>query len=420
VTAESSGSDVHQGLAPADATDRAAFDAMFRAYADRVFEYCATLLGDEKAAAGATQATFIAAYSLIGRLRNPRRMEAWLYALARRECTSKYPGRTELSAPKPDAADADRTGAAATVPDTAEASTIELPACSDSVSRHQATADALAALAALPERDRGILAAFAQLPERDREIVDLVYWRGFDRYELAHILGVSARRAAALLTVAEKNLGRLTERTLLRAAEPGSEHARSLLAVMPTTVWRRTVSLVFDDDQAGSRQAVTAHAGQLDADGFPRQPAPPGLRPHAALATSAVVIPAVAGLVTLGALGGTTSRPGLPAVRDGHHSVTAIRPHPRPAPAEHEPKASPHQVRRRARPAATSGGPQQAVPSPQPTGRPRPPSPSIAPITSAPATAAPSPTPKPTKPGTPSPTTTSHSSGLSSPSSASS
>jgi DNA-directed RNA polymerase specialized sigma24 family protein len=75
--------------------DWGTFTDIFREYAEYVFEYCISLLSDEREAAGATTVTFITAQALLGCLENQDRLEPWLYALARRECTSKRPARWE-------------------------------------------------------------------------------------------------------------------------------------------------------------------------------------------------------------------------------------------------------------------------------------------------------------------------------------
>jgi RNA polymerase sigma factor (sigma-70 family) len=58
----------------------------YRRYADRLYTYCGTLLPDVEAAAGAVHDTFVIAGRRAGQLREPDRLRAWLYAIARREC----------------------------------------------------------------------------------------------------------------------------------------------------------------------------------------------------------------------------------------------------------------------------------------------------------------------------------------------
>jgi DNA-directed RNA polymerase specialized sigma24 family protein len=85
---------------PASA-DWSTFTDIFREYAAYIFEYCVKLLNDEGEAAGATTVTFITAQALLDHLEDYDRLEAWLYALARRECTSKHPARSGRRPPPP-------------------------------------------------------------------------------------------------------------------------------------------------------------------------------------------------------------------------------------------------------------------------------------------------------------------------------
>src|SRR5450756_553161 len=54
-------------------------------YADPLCTYCRTLLGDPADAADAVQDTFVIAASRLDGLRDPDRLRAWLYAVARNE-----------------------------------------------------------------------------------------------------------------------------------------------------------------------------------------------------------------------------------------------------------------------------------------------------------------------------------------------
>jgi RNA polymerase sigma factor (sigma-70 family) len=425
---------------PADAGDQASFDAMFRAHADHVFEYCHGLLGDTDEAAAATQATFITAYSLVRYLRDPRRLEPWLFALARRECTSKDPGRAELQkhagsllAAADQESAAPGSGAIGARGSVADADTDQLAAISDAVADELAAAQALAAFNALPEGDREVLEAFSTLRPRDREVIDLVYWRGIHPTELPSILGISQRRGEALLVAAEERFRRSADRTQSTGIELGEDTPpqleADLLTVLPTArlpagVWRRTVSLVFDRRYRPYRRAVAAHAGPLDAEGFPEQPAPPGTRARRLMVASAVVAPAAAGLLAIAYLAGTSSpSPGSP------HNLALTSPAASPttgsptAAAAARTKAPHH----KAVLPVTALFPAQPTQG-QPTGAPGPlpsPHPSPSSITGVPPTpspkptkSSPSPSPSPTSPSptSPSPTSTSPSPSPTSPS----
>src|ERR1700734_1902055 len=59
--------------------------AAYDRYADPLYTYCRTLLGDPADAADAVQDTFVIAASRLGGLADPSRLRAWLYAVARHE-----------------------------------------------------------------------------------------------------------------------------------------------------------------------------------------------------------------------------------------------------------------------------------------------------------------------------------------------
>jgi DNA-directed RNA polymerase specialized sigma24 family protein len=347
--------------------DLASFTELFRARAAHVFDYCNCLLGDDEEAAAATAATFITAHSLLHRLRNPARVDAWLFALARHECMSKQPARAEMGgggpppvpvsdspgpgAPAlpppagplagPDAASPEDRGAAgladrgaaspedrgaASLAD-ADADTDELAAVIDVADDRQAR-EVLAAFSALPVSDREVLAAFSALRPRDREILDLVYWHGIRPAELPAILGISAQRAYTLLTAAVKRFRRSAERVHATTVRQGVQAPRSgddLLAAMPTAslpgaVWYRTARAVFEQEFRGYYRAVAAHAGQLRADGFPGQAAAVGGRARALGVAAAVVVPVLAGTAAIAYAASSTHSPVVPG---GGQSVAA-------------------------------------------------------------------------------------------------
>jgi DNA-directed RNA polymerase specialized sigma24 family protein len=59
---------------------------LYDVYAERLYDYCSTLLDDEKAAADVVHDTFIDAARRAPRMRERERLRAWLYASARRRC----------------------------------------------------------------------------------------------------------------------------------------------------------------------------------------------------------------------------------------------------------------------------------------------------------------------------------------------
>src|SRR5215472_4048261 len=65
-------------------------------YADPLYKYCRSMLGDPADAADAVQDTFVIAASRLAGLREPERLCAWLYAVARNECL-RFPPSARLS-----------------------------------------------------------------------------------------------------------------------------------------------------------------------------------------------------------------------------------------------------------------------------------------------------------------------------------
>jgi DNA-directed RNA polymerase specialized sigma24 family protein len=361
---------------PASA-DWSTFTDIFREYAAYIFEYCVKLLNDEGEAAGATTVTFITAQALLDHLEDYDRLEAWLYALARRECTSKHPARSEkapegfgfgaaAAASRPGAsagahahgawpaaaggagtgqdqpaieAGAAAEGAPAPSADdalisSAGAETEELSALTRTSERRISARKALSAFSRLAEEDREVLAAFSALSSRDREVLDLVYWHGLSPLELPAILDVPPLRAQTLLAEAVRRFREAAEDIAIAAERSGQEPEGSgdkLAAVvpvarMPSAVWRRASRALFDPDLRGYRDAVIAHVGRLRPDGFPAQRTAPGARAQTLKVTAAVVLPAAAVAVLLVYLAGSSSggtSPGLLALTPDGPSTAA-------------------------------------------------------------------------------------------------
>ena len=145
-------------------------------YADPLYKYCLAWLGEPTEAAGAVRDTFViaaarAAARLVD-LREPNRLRAWLYAVARNECQRiTRPGRPVFaSAQAPDATAADA----------------------------YAGEDA--------ERARLLDAATRGLTPDEREVIELELRHGLALAEVAAVVGVSGRQANALASRARKHL----------------------------------------------------------------------------------------------------------------------------------------------------------------------------------------------------------------------
>src|ERR1700685_3816250 len=67
-------------------------------YADPLYKSCLAFLGEPAEAADAVQDTFVIAAARLADLREPSRLRAWLYAVARNECQRiTRPGRPVFS-----------------------------------------------------------------------------------------------------------------------------------------------------------------------------------------------------------------------------------------------------------------------------------------------------------------------------------
>jgi RNA polymerase sigma factor (sigma-70 family) len=64
-------------------------------YSGPLFGYCQSLLRQPEDAADAVQDTFVIAASKLGRLRDPERLRAWLFAVARNECLHRLTSRRD-------------------------------------------------------------------------------------------------------------------------------------------------------------------------------------------------------------------------------------------------------------------------------------------------------------------------------------
>ncbi|HEU5472341.1 MAG TPA: sigma-70 family RNA polymerase sigma factor [Actinophytocola sp.] len=164
------------------AGDREAFAALYDRYADRLYDFCVSVLRDRHEAEDAVQDTFVLVAQRLGQLNDPERLRPWLYAVARSVALRrvKARGRVVLDTEVSDMVDPD------------------------------AGPQRAAELAALRELVWG---AAAGLSERDRSLLDLHLRHGLDGAELGEAMGVSANHAYVLLTrlrdQVERSLGAL-------------------------------------------------------------------------------------------------------------------------------------------------------------------------------------------------------------------
>jgi RNA polymerase sigma factor (sigma-70 family) len=394
-------------------TGRSTVTQSYGRYAARLFDYCAGILRDPVAAADALQDTLVAADAQMGKLRDPDRLRVWLYSIARRQCLSGVPRSSEISTPEDFFQDLPVPGDADTVE-------IELP-----------DVDAEA-------RDRQtlliVMTALDGLSDADREVLNLAFRHAIQGADLAVVLGVSGRRAEALLTGACSRFeDSSAAAVVLRAGwagcqalegivggwDPGSalltpllrkrltRHIDScdtctrsrgarvfgpeLLAAVPVVVpslalRERITKTVLETGPGSYRRGVTRRIGQLDDDGFPVPPKDRRSALWGIAAAAALVVLIVAGALIHELMSARTAAQNriAPTVATGS---------PSPDPASSSLTAS-RVVRNHAGRAARSPLPSRPGPSQQPGVLPVPP----------PGTSSPSPSPTRSHKPSPSPT----------------
>ena len=145
-------------------------------YADPLYKYCLASLGEPAEAADAVQDTFVIAAARLADLREPNRLRAWLFAVARNECQRiARPGRPEFA-----------------------------PAQTQFVMAGAPRVPAEAERARL----RGLLDdATTGLTPGEREVIELELRQGLAVAEVASVVGVSRTRANALAARAREHLG---------------------------------------------------------------------------------------------------------------------------------------------------------------------------------------------------------------------
>jgi RNA polymerase sigma factor (sigma-70 family) len=157
---------------------RHVFAHLYESYAAPLFDYCDGLLRDTFAAVDAVQDSLVAADAQAGNMPEPDTLRLSLYSAARQECLSQLPGaRTKLSG-RAETTTLDELGAA--VPDYEVAGP---------------TGETVLILRAALDR----------LSDRDREVLNLTFRHRLSELDLAAVIGVSPRRARALLSEASTN-----------------------------------------------------------------------------------------------------------------------------------------------------------------------------------------------------------------------
>lgn len=152
-----------------------AFDAVYRAFAARLFGTAVGLVGDRHAAGDVAHDTFLRAATRIGTLRDPSRLRPWLFAILRNEATSWHRSRSRSGGGLDD-------GPAPVSEWLAD----DAPSPDLQASRHE--------LADL------VWTAADGLQPRDREVLELHLRGGLEAADLAQVMGVTPGHAAVLLS----------------------------------------------------------------------------------------------------------------------------------------------------------------------------------------------------------------------------
>jgi len=147
---------------------------LYARFADGVFGFCVSLLRDRDDAADVTQDVFVLAAQRYGQLREPERVRAWLFAIARHCCYRRLRQR-------------ERVIPVEFVPDPVE---------------DDAAPDALSAA----EAGELVWAAASGLGERDRAVLHLNVYEGLDGADLAAALGVVHANPYSLVHRAKERL----------------------------------------------------------------------------------------------------------------------------------------------------------------------------------------------------------------------
>jgi RNA polymerase sigma factor (sigma-70 family) len=196
------------------ARDPAGLDGAYRRYANRLHAYSRALLADGDAAADVVHDTFLIANERVAQLREPDRLGAWLYAIARSECLRRLRLR-KRTAPMVE----------------------ELPPPGDGTDPGRAVQAA--------EVRALVHAAAAGLNHGDREMIELAIRHDLSAGEIASVLGVSANHAHARLSRARGQLEAALGALLVARGRAGRcPELEQLLAGWDgqlTALWRKRI-----------------------------------------------------------------------------------------------------------------------------------------------------------------------------------
>ncbi len=407
--------------------DLGAVGAAFDRHGQELYDYCQSQLGDVADAADVVEATFITAAAKASLLRNPARLRAWLFAIARRGCRQRL-----------------RAGAK--------------PAYLDEISDRDW--DRLGGTAWRSDLLSAAWEALAEMSPRDSEVAELSIRHGLDTAELADVLGVPrdqahtlaqssgarfeawwdllladcrgrswyCETAAGYLSSLNGDLTRVSPRwmkehtprcavcTKRERLNPGSAVVLGLLpaATLAADERKRLLWLLSKQsaDVEAYRAEVILRLGPFGPDGFPGRASPRAARRRRTYVVTAGAAAAAVVLLGAGAVlmdEHSDAQSGLqPTARTHSPSPTSTQPGntdvsgDTPSPGKHSSSASPATGAPSSSPSPQQGNPPAPAPSSSPS--PKPSSPRPAPSHSSPPPAkSPSPSPEPPSP-TPTPT----------------
>ena len=274
-------------------------------YADPLYKYCLAALGDPAEAADAVQDTFVIAAARLADLRDPSRLRAWLYAVARNQCLRiTPPGRPVFaSAPAPyvmagvATADEDTERArlrdlldaatAGLTPDEREIIELELrqglavPEVASVVGLPRARTNALASRAREHLEDCLAAVVVARAGRRDCHVLSgmLAEWDGQLTVALRQQLHRHIGRCATCSTRRDLELhpGRLFGQSPGEALADAAAASLRVAAGPPGALRASTLTLVAgrDPDATTPHAAVRGRVGVFDSQGFPKpEPGP--------------------------------------------------------------------------------------------------------------------------------------------------
>jgi RNA polymerase sigma factor (sigma-70 family) len=222
----------------ATAGDRGAFAAIYDRYADRLHDFCWSVLRDRDEAADATQDAFLVAAERLGQLRDPERLRPWLYAVARSQALRRVRARSRVAPVE---------------------EMTELPDPASGPERAAERSDL---------RDL-VWNAAAGLSERDRALLDLHLRHGLEGAELGQAMGVEPGHAYVLLSrlrdQVERSLGALLVARLGRDDCPDLAAILSAVPPMPAPAFLRDRVLERVELLSGSGSGGDAHGPGGDA-----------------------------------------------------------------------------------------------------------------------------------------------------------